>query len=126
MERVETEENLLDNHFDLEVEKTLLGPDHKFYAWECVSLITVDHTSVDFVIRDKTDLMSLLHILYHGLSPIKINCAKKDITQKNEKATAKKPKNDTFCLSMYLALRLKMKLSYMARMKQTSVIELWF
>ena len=58
-----------------------------FYAWQCVSLVmALSKTSVDFVIKDDTDLICLLHVLKHGLSE-----------EKNYKCQAKKP---TSCISM--------------------------
>jgi hypothetical protein len=37
--------------------------DSVFYSWECVSLIRPNSTTLDFVIKDPTDLMFLLHVL---------------------------------------------------------------
>ena len=38
--------------------------DSMFYDWECVSLFRPNHSTFDIVIKEPTDLMCLLHILY--------------------------------------------------------------
>ena len=35
-----------------------------FYAWECVSLV-IDSYTVDFVIKEPSQMMYLLHVLQH-------------------------------------------------------------
>ena len=77
-------------------------PDSMFYAWECVSLVIASsRTSVDFVVKDNTDLMCLLHVIKHGLNNQVPNSIQK--CQIN---------NSTSCLSIHRVLSFKMKLAY--------------
>ena len=43
--------------------ENFLASEAMFHAWECVSLILLNQTTVDFVVRDNEDLMCLLHVL---------------------------------------------------------------
>ena len=77
-------------------------PDTMFYAWECVSLVMgSSRTSVDFVVKDNTDLMCLLHVIRHGLN-----------NQVSSSIENCQTINTTSCLSMYRVLSFKMKLAY--------------
>jgi len=64
-----------------------------FYAWNCVSLLMRNKTTVDFVIRDNYELMSFLHVLQHKLRPNKYG-------------------KEVGCLRPFKFLKAKMKLSY--------------
>ena len=39
-----------------------------YYAWDCVSLVLKNHTTVDLVIEDNNDRMAFLHVLTHGIN----------------------------------------------------------
>ena len=99
---LDTKEQLLHTEADED------EPDTIFYAWQCVSILLWGETTVDFVVKDNTDLMCLLHVLRQGFSP---------------QSNASDSNNS---LSFYRVQKFRMKLSYMARQKQTSIIELWF
>ena len=89
-----------------------------FHAWECISLfIDSTRTSVDFVVKDSTDMMCLLHVIRHGLSKVRRNCIPLRVD--------KGPLIGDCCLSYYRVLKFKMKLSYMARVKDTSWTDLF-
>ena len=40
-----------------------VNSDAMFYAWDCVSIVLSNNTTVDFVIKDSFALMCLLHVL---------------------------------------------------------------
>ena len=42
--------------------------DRMFYAWEVVSIVLGNGTTVDFVVKDNYDLMVLLHVLQHKVT----------------------------------------------------------
>ena len=42
--------------------------DRMFYAWEAVSIVLGNGTTVDFVVKDNYDLMVLLHVLQHKVT----------------------------------------------------------
>ena len=44
-----------------------MASDNMFYAWECVSIVLNNHTTVDLVIKDMNELMCLLHLIHHKL-----------------------------------------------------------
>ena len=43
----------------------------QFYSWECVSLVTVDATTLDFVISDCADMMAFLSIMSRHIYKLK-------------------------------------------------------
>ena len=49
--------------------KTFTASDEFFYAWECMSLVMANRTTVDFVIKDNFQMMCLLHVLQNKLNP---------------------------------------------------------
>jgi len=53
-----------------------------FYAWECLSLVLKNRSTIDFVIKDNKDLMCLLHVLVHGLNKIKRECIPGRVTNR--------------------------------------------
>ena len=65
-----------------------------------------DSTSVDFVIKDYTDIMSLFHVLRLGLNPLMHDCLKDKIKNADSKDC---------CINIYRVLKFQMKLSYIAR-----------
>ena len=73
--------------------------DSMFFAWECVSLILSNRTTVDFVIKENYSLMVFLHLVHHKLYQ------------------PKNLKEELGCLRTYKLLKAKMKLSYQARMQ---------
>ena len=70
--------------------------DKMFYAWECISIVLKNRTTIDLVIKDSYQLMCLLHVLHHN------------IYAKNKKQL----KEEHGCLRGYKFLKIKMKLSY--------------
>ena len=78
-----------------------------FYAWECVSLVLMNNTTVDLVIKDNFQLMSLLHVLKH-----KISFGNK--------------KKERGCLSSFKFLKAKMKLSYQCRKRDIEMADLFY
>ena len=68
--------------------------DSMFFAWECVSIILKNRTTIDFVIKDNYSLMVFLHLVHHKLYQ------------------PKKLKEELGCLRSYKLLKVKMKLSY--------------
>lgn len=66
--------------------------DRQFHAWECVSIIRSNRSTLDFVIKDNYDLMCFMHVLTHA---------------KNRHI--EEPKG---CLSLTKILKAKMKISY--------------
>ena len=66
--------------------------DDLFYSWECVSLV-LEHSTVDFVIKDMYNMLYLLHVLQHyKMQP--------------------PPPGQKGCLKPFKILKLKMKLAY--------------
>lgn len=43
--------------------RKFLFSDSMFHAWHCFSLVLRNKTTVDFVVQDNEQLMSILHIL---------------------------------------------------------------
>ena len=41
--------------------------DCMFYPWECLSLVRINFTTLDLVIKDSTDLLSLIHFVFRKL-----------------------------------------------------------
>lgn len=39
--------------------------DNMFYAWQCLSIVRKNGTTLDLTIKDQVDLMCLLHVLRH-------------------------------------------------------------
>jgi len=37
--------------------------EYRFYNWQCVSLVRRNMTTLDLIVRDNTDLMTLLNVL---------------------------------------------------------------
>ena len=44
----------------------------KVYPWECVTLIRKERTTLDFVVKDPTELMALLHVTYSEINGIDV------------------------------------------------------
>ena len=78
-----------------------------FYAWECVSLVMNNNTTVDLVIKDNFHLMCLLHVLKH-------------------KICFGKQKKELGCLSSFKFLKAKMKLSYQCRKQDIEMADLFY
>ena len=76
-----------------------------FYPWECLSLVTVNGTTLDFVITDSNKMMALLAILSRTIYNLE---ADKDF-------------NDL--MRIYLQLKFKMKLSYECYRKKVKLEE---
>lgn len=83
--------------------------DGMFHAWECVTIIMSNSTTVDVVVRDMQELMALIHVLHHKLHQPK--------KQFNE---------EWGCLKTYKFLKIKMKLSYTARKQQMEIADLFY
>ena len=79
-----------------------------FYAWECVSLMMDNFTTVDLVIRDNHSLMCLLHVLFHNVKSQEKNASSKS------------------CLSQIKFIKAKMKLSYTCRKQQVEMADLFY
>lgn len=82
-----------------------VGSDSMFYAWDCVSLIMSNNTTVDFVVKDNHNLMCLLHVLQH-----KLRCVKEELG----------------CLCGFKFLKVKMKLSYQCRKQDIELADLFY
>ena len=78
-----------------------------FYAWECVSLVMANSTTVDLVIKDNFSLMCLLHVLQRKLRH-----------KKTDKAEG--------CLLGFKFLKAKMKLSYQCRKQDIEMADLFY
>lgn len=63
-----------------------------FYPWQCITLVR-SHSTTDFVIKDESDMMALLHVLHYLIY---------------------KPKSGTRFMLLYKMMKLQMKLSYQA------------
>ena len=66
-----------------------------FYAWECVSVVLSNRTTVDFVIKDSALLMCLLHVLNF-----------------KAKFDSKASVNNASSFRLFKFLKFKMKLGY--------------
>ena len=80
-----------------------IASDSMFYAWECVSLILSNNTTVDLVIKDRVQLMCLLHVLAHKVRH-----------------------SSRGCLRAFKFLKAKMKISYECRQQQIETADLFY
>lgn len=80
-----------------------------FYAWECFTLSRAKST-VDFVIKDRKNLLALLHVAHHFTQSVR------------HRLTVDQ---DRLILRAYKFMRIKMKLSFAAWLRGCTLRRLW-
>lgn len=89
----------------IKMDEQELNKDIVFFAWECVSIVRQNYTTLDLVIPDYKDALALLNVLHSKLF---------------------KPRKSEQFMKFYKRLKLKMKLQHEAWIRKISVGTLLF